>query len=93
MGVPRVFFCRVAWNVWLCVREELAGLLGLYRFVMEVRCDSFVIAPKRSLRTTSCVIEDVMPSSMLLGSCLLPVARVGCLGRIPVEQIALVVCC
>ena len=59
----------------------------------DVRGDSFVIAPKRSLRTTSCVIEDVMPSSMLLGGCLLPVAKVGCLGRIGLEQIALVVCC
>ena len=58
----------------------------------EGRRDSFVIAPKRSLRTTSRVIEDVMPLSMLLGGCLLPVAKVGCLGRIRVEQIALMVC-
>ena len=60
---------------------------------MEVRRDSFVIAQKGSLRAIGRATKDVTPSSTLLGGCLSLVAKVGCLSRVHLEQIALVVCC
>ena len=83
-GLPSSLECLV------CVREGLVCLLGLYRYTVEARRDSFVIAQKGSLRATGRATKDGTPSSMLLGGYL---SLVGCLGRIHLEQIALVVCC
>ena len=58
---------------------------------VEVRRDSFAIAQKGALLATGRAIRDVTPSSMLLGDCLSLVAKVGCLGILHLEQIALVV--
>ena len=86
--------------VWLglfgCAYGKGLGLSPAFLrgFVAEARRDSFAIAQKGSLRATghACYTGCYAVVNASRGW-LSPVAKVGCLGRVRLEQIALVMCC